>query len=249
MSARATNPVPRLRSRPDFRRRSDAREWLDRPDVDPHELAAVLRDLSRFNTMLLGHYPILRWLARAVRRPAPVRPLVIIDAGCGYGDLLRAVARWAERRDLPVSLIGIDLNPETVRIARAAAEPGEQIEFIVGDALRFEPSRPVDLIVNSLLAHHLPESGIDALLRWMDATAQRGWLIADLQRHPLPYYAIAAAGRLLRVHPLVVADGQISVTRALTRAEWLDRLDAAVIPLEAATLRWFLCRWLIGRLR
>lgn len=248
MSA-ATNPVPHLRSRPDFRSRSGAREWLDQPDLDRHELAMVLRDLARFNAILLGHYPILLWLARAVRGRTPARPLVIIDAGCGSGDLLRAIARWADRRGVPVSLIGIDLNPETVRIARAAAEPREQIEFIVGDALRFEPSRPVDLILNCLLAHHLPESGIDALLRWMDATAQRGWLIADLHRHPLPYYAIAAAGRLLRVHPTVVADGQISVTRALTRAEWLDRLNAAAIPSAAATIRWFLCRWLVGRLR
>lgn len=249
MRARVTSAALGLRPRPDFGRRSDAREWLDRPDIDPHELAAVLRDLGRFNGMLLGHYPILRWLARAVRGPAPARPLVIMDAGCGYGDLLRAIARWAQRRGLAVSLVGVDLNPETIRIARAAAEPGESIEFVVGDALRFTPPGPVDLIVNSLLAHHLPDSGINALLRWMEAAAQRGWLIADLQRHPVPYYAIAAAGALLHAHPVVVSDGRISVTRSLTRAEWERRLAAAGVPAGAATVRWFLYRWLIGRLR
>ena len=249
MSARAANPALRRRSRPDFGHRSEAQEWLDGPGIDPRELAAVLRDLARFNAALLGHTPILRWLERAVRGIAPGRPTVILDAGCGYGDLLRAIGRWAQRRGVPVSLVGIDLNPDTIRIARAAAQTGEQIEFVVGDALGFVPSRPVDLIVNSLLAHHLPDSGIDALLRWMDATAQRGWLIADLQRHPVPYYAIAAAGALLRVHPVVVSDGRISVTRSLTRAEWERRLAAAGLPCAAASVRWFLCRWLIGRLR
>lgn len=247
MSARAANPI--LRPRPDFRWRSGAQEWLDRPDIDPREFAAVLRDLARFNKALLGHYPILRWLERALRGFASGRPTVILDAGCGYGDLLRSIAHWAQRRGLPVSLVGIDLNPETIRIARAAAEPGEHIEFIVGDALCFVPPRRVDLIVNSLLAHHLPDSGIDALLHWMEATALRGWLIADLQRHPVPYYAIAVAGALLRVHPVVVSDGQISVTRSLTRAEWERRLAAAGLPPGSATVRWFLCRWLIGRLR
>jgi SAM-dependent methyltransferase len=246
---RVVDSLPRPRSRPAFRRRSDTQEWLDRTDLDPRELAAVLRDLTRFNAALLGHYPILRWLARAVRGRASARPLAILDAGCGYGDLLRAIRRWADRRGLPVSLVGIDLNPETIRLARAAAEPNEQIDFVVGDALRFAPPGPVDLIVNSLLAHHLPDSGIDALLRWMEATARRGWLIADLQRNPVPYHLIAAAGALLRVHPVVVADGQISVTRSLTRSEWVRRLAAAGIPSDATTVRWFLYRWLIGRLR
>lgn len=249
MSARAANSTLPPRAPPDFGHRSDAQEWLDQAELPPRELAAVLRDLARFNKALLGHYPILRWLARAARGPAPPRPLVILDAGCGYGDLLRAIGRWAGRRGLPVSLVGIDLNPETIRIARAAAEPGEHIEFVVGDALRFVPPGPVDLIVNSLFAHHLPDSGIDTLLRWMDATAQRGWLIADLQRHPVPYYAIAAAGALLRAHPVVVADGKISVTRSLTRAEWKCRLAAAGLPPGMATVRWFLFRWLVGHLR
>ena len=249
MSARVTNLILRPRSRPDFGRRSDAQEWLDRPDIDPRELAAVLRDLARFNKALLGHYPILRWLEGALRGFAPGRPTVIVDAGCGYGDLLRSIARWAQRRGLPVSLVGIDLNPETIRIARTAAAPRERIEFVVGDALHFASPGPVDVIVNSLLAHHLPDSGIEALLRWMEATAQRGWLIADLQRHPVPYYAIAAAGALLRVHPVVVSDGRISVTRSLTRAEWERRLTAAGLPPGAASVRWFLYRWLIGRLR
>jgi SAM-dependent methyltransferase len=249
MSGSAATPALPRRTRPDFGHRSDATEWLDQAELPPRDLAAVLRDLARFNRALFGHYPILRWLARAAREPAPPRPLLILDAGCGYGDLLRAIGRWAARRGLPVSLVGIDLNPETIRIARAAAAPGEHIEFVVGDALRFVPRRPVDLIVNSLLAHHLPDSGIDALLRWMEATAQRGWLIADLQRHPFPYYAIAAAGALLHAHPVVVADGQISVTRSLTRAEWKCRLAAAGLPPGAVAVRWFLFRWLVGRLR
>jgi len=35
----------------------------------------------------------------------------------------------------------------------------------------------VDIVVSSLMAHHLEDEEIVALLRWMEATAQVGWFI------------------------------------------------------------------------
>jgi SAM-dependent methyltransferase len=236
-------------SRGGFSRRSEEAEWLDGADLDGTELAAVLEDLARFNTAMLGHLPILRWLRRAVRDLDPSRPIRLIDAGCGYGDLLRAIRRWADRRGLSVALLGLDLNEQTIGIARAATDPGERIEYQAGDALDFRSGEPADLIVSSLLAHHLGNAELVAFLRWMEETARRGWLVCDLHRHPIPYHVIGFTGRLARLHPMVVRDGQISVTRALDRREWEDRLDAAEIARDTVTVSWFLFRWLIGRLR
>jgi SAM-dependent methyltransferase len=238
--------VPR---HPDFSRRSDEAEWLDRPDLDGAALAPVLRDLARFNRAMLGHWPILRWLGRATAASSPGESLRLIDAGCGYGDLLRAIRRWAERRRLPLALCGLDVNPETIRIARAATEAQDRIEFAVADVLRYRPAAPVDLILCSLLAHHLSDEAIVDLLRWMDGTARRGWLVCDLERHPVPYHVIGLAGRLTPLHPTVIHDGQISVARALTRQEWIGRLAAAGIPGGRVTMRRFWFRHLIGCLR
>ena len=237
------------RSRGAFSRRSEEAEWLDGADLDGAALASVLGDLARFNTAMLGHYPILRWLRRATRDLDPSRPLRLIDAGCGHGDLLRAIRRWADRHRLSIELLGLDLNRETIRIARAATDASARIEFEVADALHFQPREPVDLIVNSLFAHHLTSAAIVDLLRWMEATARRGWLVCDLHRHPLPYHVIGLAGKLWRLHPMVVHDGQISVMRALSRGKWGEHLDAAGIPRQAAAVRWFLFRWLMGRVR
>jgi hypothetical protein len=85
--------------------------------------------------------------------------------------------------------------------------------------------------------------------RWMEGTARKGWLIYDLQRHPLPYHFIGVAGAVLRLHPMVVHDGRISVARSLTRSEWRTRLVVAGIPRDAVELRWFLYRFVIGRMR
>jgi hypothetical protein len=50
----------------------------------------------------------------------------------------------------------------------------------------------------------------------MEETARKGWLIYDLQRHPVPYYFITLMGKLTRLHPMVIHDGRISVARSLT---------------------------------
>jgi hypothetical protein len=47
----------------------------------------------------------------------------------------------------------------------------------------------------------------------------------------------------------MIEDGRISVERSLTAAEWRERLAAAGIPRQAVWLRWFLFRFVIGRLK
>ncbi|HZU88364.1 MAG TPA: methyltransferase domain-containing protein, partial [Stellaceae bacterium] len=182
------------RARRDFSRRSDETEWLDAAHPDPVELAHVLRDLARFNGAMLGRLMVLSWLRRAIAAVPPGRTPSLVDVGCGYGDLLRSIRHWADRRGIAIALCGVDANPATIRIARAATQEHKQIDFIVADALRFRPTAPIDLIVSSLLAHHLTDSAIVALLRWMEGTARHGWLVCDLQRHKLPYHAIRLAG-------------------------------------------------------
>lgn len=237
------------RSRRDFSRRSEEAEWLDEPNLDPDELAGVLRDLARFNGAMLGHLPVLFWLRRAIAAVPDGRSISLLDVGCGYGDLLRSIRRWARRRGIAIALRGVDVNPQTIRIARAATDERDRIDFAVADIFHFRATAPVDLIVSSLLAHHLADRAIIDFLRWMELTAKRGWLVCDLQRHPLPYHVIHLAGKLANIHPAVVRDGQISVARALIRSEWEARLDEAGIPRQSVTIRWFLFRYLIGRLR
>jgi SAM-dependent methyltransferase len=229
--------------------RSTQPEWLDDPDIAPDSLAAVLADLDRFNRAMLGHRPMLRWLARSVAPVPKDRPLTVLDVGCGSGDLLRAIALWARRTGRAVNLIGVDLNPETVAIARARTSENDRIRYHAADVFTYRPTEPVDIVVNSLVAHHLPDADIVALLRWMEVTARRGWLVSDLQRSVVPYGFIGLMGKLTNLHPTVIHDGQISVARALTRAEWRARIADAGLADSGVMIRWVLYRFLIGRLK
>ena len=235
------------RQRLDFKNRSHQQEWLDRDDIDPHELKAVLHDLARFNTAFFGHRPILRWLGRILGRKTTGSAPTILDVGCGYGDLLRAIRRWANKRNLKPALFGVDLNPETIRIVREATDRADQIDFAVMDVFDLPPGRRFDIIVSSLVGHHLSDEKLRDFLILLERSSNRGWLIYDLQRSRLLYIFLGVASRLAGLHPMVTNDGQISVLRSLTRKEWTNRLAAAGIELSNVKIRWFLFRFVIER--
>jgi 2-polyprenyl-3-methyl-5-hydroxy-6-metoxy-1,4-benzoquinol methylase len=233
----------------DLTYRRDETEWLDGAELNPADLERVLRDLATFNQMFLGHYPVLRWLDQAVRAAGNGGPLTLVDVGCGYGDLLRAIRRWSRRRNLDFNLLGIDLNPETIRIARAATDVADRIDYQSVNVFELASTTPIDLMVSSLVTHHLSDHEITEFLRLMEKTARRGWAVCDLQRSRFLYHFIGLSSRLARFHPMINHDGQLSVARSLTRAEWQQRIAGAGISSADASIRWFFFRFLIGRLR
>lgn len=233
----------------DLSRRSGEAEWLDSADASPEELALVLRDLARFNGAMLGHRPVIDWLRAATKGDVMGRSFTLVDVGCGYGDLLRAIRHWARKRGVTIRLIGLDLNRETIRIAQDATDDTDDIDYQAADIFDFAPPEPIDFVVSSLLTHHMSDDLIVRFLRWMEQTARRGWMIYDLQRHAVPFHFIGLMGKLTRLHPMVIHDGRISVARSLTRPEWLARFDEAGISRDAVRLRWFLFRFAIGRVR
>jgi 2-polyprenyl-3-methyl-5-hydroxy-6-metoxy-1,4-benzoquinol methylase len=149
----STKEAPR-----DLSRRSTESEWLDGADASPEELALVLRDLARFNGAMLGHWPVIDWLRRATKDARKEKALTLVDVGCGYGDLLRAIRRWARKRGLTIRLIGLDLNRETIRIAQAVTDDVDEISYCVMDVLDFAPAVPIDFVVSSLVTHHMSET-------------------------------------------------------------------------------------------
>src|SRR3546814_1422394 len=81
---------------PDFSRRSTMPELMDTEETGYEDFRQCLRHLALVNRLTLAHRPTLDWLERAIAR-APGRPFNILDAGSGYGDMLRAIHRWAAR--------------------------------------------------------------------------------------------------------------------------------------------------------
>jgi SAM-dependent methyltransferase len=112
-------------------------------------------------------YPMWRVEARIARDlVGPAVDGVVVDLGCGSGELLRVIR--------PKMGIGIDLNQQAIQLAQA--DDGGY-DFRIGDAA--EPGLPdesVDCIVHMHLFEHLSEPKT-ALRSWHRALKPRGRLV------------------------------------------------------------------------
>jgi SAM-dependent methyltransferase len=236
----------------DFSRRSTTPELMDVEVTGFEEFRDCLVDLERVNFWTLTYRPTMAFLDRLVAAGLVPkdRPLVILDAGSGYGGMLRKIDDWAEKKGIAVDLTGIDLNPWSAASAEQATKPGRPIRWVTSDMFDYRPEGGIDLIVSSQFAHHLDDELLVKFLGWMEQTASVGWFVSDLHRHWLPYHFFRLLSRLMRWHRFVQHDGPISITRSFVTADWRGLLERAAIPRNAAKIEWWIpFRLCVARLR
>ena len=223
--------------------RRQADELMDDPALGAETYHAVLNDLAKVNRVTFAHRPTLRFLERAVGRLSSFR---LLDVGFGQGDMLRSIARWARKQGTDCELVGVDLNPRSEPAARAATPLDMPIRYVTGDYADLG-EEPWDLIISSLVAHHMTHAQLIAFLRFMDAHARVGWLINDLHRHWLPHAGFPLLATLMRWHRMVRADGTLSIARSYRPVEWPPILAEAGV--SARVYRAFPYRLCVERTR
>jgi 2-polyprenyl-3-methyl-5-hydroxy-6-metoxy-1,4-benzoquinol methylase len=211
-----------------------ADEMMDDPALDLATYSRVLNDLAKVNSVTMARRPTLDFLERAL---GDARSFRLLDVGFGDGDMLRAIARWAAKRSVKAELVGIDLNPRSEAVARASTPTGMAIDWRTGDYAG-QAHEPWDVVISSLVAHHMSHAQLIAFLCFMDRHARRGWFVNDLHRHSVAYAGFPLLARLMLWHPIVRHDGQLSVARSYRPDEWPPILAEAGIA-EARVFRAF----------
>jgi SAM-dependent methyltransferase len=233
-----------------FAHRSLETELMDTETVSLDDYRACLKDLAQVNALTLTHGPILNWLDRATRGLRTDERVTILDVGYGYGDLLRRIDAWSRRKGRSLDLIGIDLNPLSETIARAATPADMAIEYRTGDIFEYEPERPIDFVISSQTTHHLSDEELVGFIGWMERVAARGWFITDLHRHSVPFHAFRILSRLARWHRFVQHDGPVSIARSFRRDDWQRIIHAAGLSPTVVSVRWHVpFRISVSRLR
>lgn len=212
-----------------------AEEEMDAVELPPERYAKVLADLSRINALTLAPRPTLGFLDRVRARGPGTRPWRILDVGFGAGDMLARIARWGERRGIALDLAGVDLNPKSAPVAKARL--GERARLVTGD-YRDLAGQGWDIVLSSLVSHHMTPAQRADFLRFMEAESARGWLVNDLHRQRLPFAGYPLLAALAFVDPIVRRDGQLSVGRSFRRDEW-QAILAHALPEAAAECRIF----------
>ena len=202
----------------DLSRRSIAPELMDAEPVDLATLESCLRDLERINRWTRSYALTLRWLDRVLAQQDPKR-LLLVDIGSGYGDMLRRIAAWGQRRGIRLDLVGIDRNPQAALAAARVTPRGAPIRYLTADVFDLPDEPRPDLVISALFAHHLDDHQLVRFLRWMESRARLGWLINDLHRTSSP--TGSRAGRPAAAHEPARPARRRDLGRARLRAAGL----------------------------
>jgi hypothetical protein len=236
----------------DLSRRNNLPQLMDSADTDFDTFRACLADLSKVNYLTLAYRPTLQFfehLARSGHVPTD-RTVTVVDAGSGYGDMMRKIDRWAVRRGFKLDLTGVDQNPLSARAAAEATAFGRPIRFVTANIFAYQPPSQVDIVISSLMTHQMEDTSIIRFISWMEANAAIGWFVNDLRRNALPYHLFHVTSRVLRLHEFVRHDGPVSIACAFEIGDWQRLLDSAGIPSTAAKIsRAFPYRLCVSRLK
>jgi SAM-dependent methyltransferase len=224
-----------LKGLPKLPYRAALSELMDGPCLY-QDFRQCLHDLAQVNRVSLAYRPTLQWLEQFVHLRSPEHPLHIVDVGCGGGDMLRRIERWAAQRQLPVRLTGLDMNPFAIRAAHEATPTNSEIQWIVGEAGSMDTAaESIDLVISSLFTHHLADDEIIRFLMWMERVTHHGWFINDLYRSQASYFGFKALAQAAGWHRFVRHDGPISILRSFLPAEWKRYAEAS--GLSPASIR------------
>jgi trans-aconitate 2-methyltransferase len=96
-------------------------------------------------------------------------PKVVVDLGCGPGQLTASLAdRWPEAQ-----IIGLDSSPEMIMEAARFAEP--RVSFQVQDLREWQPEAPVDVIISNATLQWVPGHR-ELLPSLLSSLSTLGWL-------------------------------------------------------------------------
>jgi SAM-dependent methyltransferase len=214
-------------------------EIMDDFNLSAEEVVPVLKGLGKMNALFGGHKSLISALKRF-----PVKNNdVVADWGCGGGDALIAIAKWARDRKLKLVLTGIDATPAAVAFARQESAAFNNIKYNCADVL--DPAivnNRADIVISSLFTHHFPDEYWIKLIRNMYAACRKGIIITDLHRHPVLYWAVVLITRIFTSNKMAQNDGPLSVKRGFKRHELQKLLKMAQIDNYKLTWMWAF-RW------
>jgi len=218
---------------PNLSQRSLEKELLDADDIPFDEIALNMQELNTINTLLGGHAISLAGFKQLIKNK---KKISVCEIGCGGGDNLLVILNYCQKKEIAVSLIGIDINQECIQFAKTNHKLKDHTQFICNDYSLVQLKEKPDIIFSSLFCHHFNHADLVSQLQWMQQNSQVGFFINDLQRHWLAYYSIKWLTQLFSKSRLVKNDAPISVARGFHKSEWNTLFDLAQI--KSVTINW-----------
>jgi 2-polyprenyl-3-methyl-5-hydroxy-6-metoxy-1,4-benzoquinol methylase len=228
---------------PSFKHRSNQKELLDDLHISFEDIKQNMRELDVINNKLGGRAITLKGIQNLIHKVAPQQKIHIVEIGCGGGDNLKSIKKWAEKRKVNIQLTGIDINEACIKYA-LGQKVNSGISFICSDYTDLQLPQLPDIIFSSLFCHHFNDDELVFMLNWMKHNSKLGFFINDLHRNALAYYSIKGLTQIFSKSYLVKNDAPLSVQRGFIKNDWKKLFKNAGI--ENYTCKWqWAFRWLI----
>jgi ubiquinone/menaquinone biosynthesis C-methylase UbiE len=213
-------------------------ELMDLPNQDESALRSDLKNLARLNRTFGGRKAVeIAFHALADK----TRSLLLIDLAAGYGDHGRNLLGLADARQHDVTIVAVDLQFQTLQIAREATPSSKKMFFVQADARQLPfRNKAADLAFCSLALHHFAEKDALTVLQEMARVGRLGTACVDLVRSRLAAFCIWFLTTFLIRDPMVRHDARLSIRRAFTPSEMKAMAHRAGWPnLRQLKFFWF----------
>jgi len=217
--------------------RIDEPEDIDDPSQPYSELERSMQDVALSNRLFGGTQTILFHVARLLRDAPPGTSVRILDIATGSADIPNALLEWGRRRELNLTLVGVDNHAAMLQMAQATAP---NVSLVQADALAlpFAPGS-FDLALCALAFHHLGFDASVRLLAAMDTLTTRGFVVSDLRRDLPTLWGVEAAMAAVRAHPFTRHDAPASVRRAFTLREYHKMIGLSGVQQVRLRTHWY----------
>lgn len=226
-----------------LKHRSTDAEIMDDLECSGPVVEQTLREIEVINKWLGGNHVTITGIQKLLDSNHSIEKIRIADIGCGGGDMLVRIARWARKRKIETELIGIDANPYIIEYARKNTADFPEIQYEVQNVLSEEfRSRKFDIVTSTLFAHHFSDEQLEGLLGDLHRQSEVGIVINDLHRHGFAFHSIRLLTRLFSRSEMVRFDAPLSVLRGFRKNELLSMMDNTGIRKFSLSWHWAF-RW------
>ena len=233
----------------DTSNRTQEIEIMDDFDLEGAELKEALDKIAKINQFLGGNKLTLQGLKTLLKNADKTFEIVVVDIGCGNGDMLRYIAEFGIKNQYNFKLIGIDANAFTINYALELSKEYSNISYKCMDIFdkSFEDVK-YDIILTTLTLHHFENHKIISLLKVFTTNSRFGIIINDLHRSIFAYRLFQLVCVVFKLNTMSKNDGLTSILRGFKKQELQEFCNQ--LNFRKYSIRWkwaFRYQWIIWR--
>lgn len=199
-------------------RRTDLTEHMDRSDLDLEALFRTYDAFKIINPLLARWKYVYRSHIRPVLEQNPQKVHTLLDIGCGGGDVMETLARYAAKDGFKLSVSGVDPDDNAEAYLKLR-NPSVHIHFrnamstqLVAENVKF------DFVISNHVMHHLDDKTLIAITNDAKSLSRNMVLFNDIERGDLAWMVFNLTWPFFW-RSFITPDGLTSIRRSFTKGE------------------------------